>query len=274
GRTPANYLMAKYISQAFFVDIQFFINSESFRYKRPVAQLCTALDTVESEIYKQQYAVTAEKIVELGSPSINLNLRYSLLKSERAADYQALTGLGSERRILVVGQPIEFSLWYPLLDALNALVQSDRRYVATIKLHPQNSHGTTEVFKSRLDSSALPAFRFLGRGDIYPLLKSHDVVIGWSSNSMIEAGSLRKGVYMIETPFVSKFMSRRTAGTIINSDNIRSTLNSFFEDRSERERMLKMQNKFFEKNPEMDAMNGEHNFSARLLEAITTAERR
>ncbi|WP_366658508.1 hypothetical protein, partial [Fodinicurvata sp. EGI_FJ10296] len=32
GRTPANYLMAKYISQAFFVDIQFFINSESFRY--------------------------------------------------------------------------------------------------------------------------------------------------------------------------------------------------------------------------------------------------
>lgn len=266
GRVPVSHCLAKHADDVFSVDIQFFWNSDSFRYKTPRSSLITTVDQDDSKKFKRRFELDDERVQCLGSPGIDaflkndIGVNMTLNKCKRHSMMR--------RHVLMVGQPKSFELWYPVLDAIRALVTLDPRFLVTIKLHPQNSNGTAKVFQSYLHDIPADCIRIMNGGNIYDEIKVTDVVLGWSSNSLVEAASLRKPVYVVRTDFVAKFMSQKNFGIMVDATEIASSILRYFDSDDERAKMLAIQRQYFSENPGMDALNEDYSFTDNLVAAI------
>ena len=266
GRTPLAMALAADGDLATSIDVQFFMTSRSFRYKRPNTRFRTAIDSHEAAFLDERFALGADSFLAEGSPSVDIYFKNEARRLPPLQDPDEPPCAHAQRRsLLFICQPHRISDVLPVLDTLRRLLESDPRCFLTFKLHSHNSHGLAQVFRSRLGEDASRSVAFDADGDIYELIRKTDLVIGYSSNALIEAASLRKGVVLIDSPYVEMFMGARLVGLVASAHEADRTIAAFFDDAETRRQMRAAQEAYFARNPGMDAYAEGDDFTGRLI---------
>lgn len=230
-------------------EVQFFMNSDSFRYQKPKSDKVYVIDTVEKKMISSRFKGVKPSI--LGSPAIDINLRSDLLEIGKGG--LTLPPIGPWIVLLPL-QPIDAKNYVTVMDELVALCAADPRFSVSIKPHAHNSHGLTTILMSRVPNS-LRNFFTITNEDPYRLIKSSDIVVGFSSNMLIEAAALRKGVFQLQRDFVEKYMVPRNVAKTVKDTDLAEAIQHYVENIDNRSQLLNEQSVYFQANPGMDALS-------------------
>ncbi|NOX93953.1 MAG: hypothetical protein GXP04_02325 [Alphaproteobacteria bacterium] len=274
GRTDLAMALSDHLNPKQMVDVQFFMTSRSFRYKPPKAQHLSAIDQQERRFLQEKFDIADERFAAFGAPSVELYFKQPSTLPALAPDpADPPRAVDETRRILFVCQPNDAKHYGPVLTSIRRLLESDSRYQFVVKLHSHNSHGLASIFLAWLGADAARQTRFEEGRDIYEAITACDIAVGYSSNSMIEAASLRKGVILIDSPYVEKFMSGRCVGIVSSAASAEQSIVAYFDDPGFRRKMRDAQDIYFAANPGMDAFAETANFTAMLLDRLSDGMR-
>jgi hypothetical protein len=185
------------------LDIQAGTFSASKRYRKPIADLATTIDSTHFEITSTYFKYPAERIRVVGSPRIDLRLApYRAREITKAQDdVRALLGLApSPRPIgLLATQPIEREK----LAQITKIVASATKGVAhlVIKPHPVEPEVNSQLYNDWCRQHGLTDDEFTVSSEgVYDLLAGATFVATYYSTVALEAFGLRKVVFIVD-PF-------------------------------------------------------------------------
>jgi len=248
GRLPLSLALANH-EAIHSSEIQFFWNSDSFRYQRPKSDEVYVIDTVEQKMISSRFK--GIKPVLLGSPAIDIKLRSNLFEVNR--DNVKLSPLGPWKVALPL-QPLDSKNYIQIIDELVSLCAEDPRFHIFIKPHPHNSHALIHILMARIPN-ALRGFFTVTNEDPYKVIMACDIMVGFSSNMLIEAAALRKGVFQIRRDFVEKYMEPRNIAITVEETDVSKAIRHYTQNVDNQRDLQTAQEAYFKANPGMDPLS-------------------
>ncbi|NOX93945.1 MAG: hypothetical protein GXP04_02285 [Alphaproteobacteria bacterium] len=266
GRTAISYALAEHEIFDRSVDVQFYMTMDTFRYKSLVWSDQFVLDNTEAALSQKRQSGRNTQIHLFGSPSVAVNLREGLEASPQNLPFEV--PVTSPQKVLFVGQAVSFDMWEEVLSQLRTSALANPNLSFVVKMHPGNSFGLSKLCRARLGADVERQFEFLRDGNIYDLFWESSLVVGWSSNTLMEAAAVRKGVLIVKDPTTDEYLVNRVVGAATPVGSLADSISRFYAEAPFRREITSIQGSFFEKNPGMDALNDYPSYTERLVEHL------
>jgi hypothetical protein len=184
------------------VDIQTGTFSASRRYRKPIADHVTAIDTAHHRILREYFEVKETQLSTVGSPRIDFRLKPWRERPLEEVRGSLLAELGAEdckRVFLLATQPIEMEKNTTILRlCLDALLQD---MFLLLRPHPVEGPERESIYRSMIEAHDSAGRAILDKkGNIYERICASDFVATYYSTIALEAFCLRRRVVIVD-PF-------------------------------------------------------------------------
>lgn len=184
------------------LDIQTGTFSASKRYRKPIADMVTAIDRAHHNIYSEYFGVDPEIIETVGSPRIDRRLRPVRAADRQGAraEYFRKLGISGDPVVtLLATQPIEWGRAEEIVRL--TLAGAPLGSLTVIKPHPAETPERVEAYVAAANAAGRWKHVYVEREQsAYELLPIADVVATYFSTLALEGFAVRREVAIID-PF-------------------------------------------------------------------------
>lgn len=182
------------------LDVQALFVTEMARYKAPIADKMTVIDSFSQDLYMAQWKLSKDMILPIGSILLEDDIKESKSGDAKALKASLLNG-HQKTVITYASQPLPDREVIKAIDALAQYVKIKTDTHLCVKLHPAQDDVTQKKIEAILKSHLTDAtsFTVLKTTPFYNVMPFTDLLISYFSNVCLMAPSFKTPVITLPT---------------------------------------------------------------------------
>lgn len=257
------------------MDVQALMISRSPRYKAPLAELVTVLDSYQKKIYEDYFGVDPSCIHAVGYPGMDGTDLCNRTVS-RAAVLVSL-GLPPDIRhvVLYAAQPENMEQGEATLAAIVRTCERIRQCVLIVKLHPRERKSSLERYRILVQKTGLGSrTAVIKEFNIYDLIACADLVLTKFSNAGMEAAIMGKPVVAVNLFREPRVIDLQEIGVAVAAENpqdLEFHVSALLTDPQAQAAFRTRQEEYFMRNPHLRASPAAETISRMLANLCSRA---
>ena len=182
------------------IDVQALFVTEMARYRPPMAEHMTVIDSFSKDLYMDQWNIEKEKITPIGSILLDQDLNLALKSDAASLKKNLLSGI-QKKVITYASQPLPEAEILEAIRALANYMKGQKDTHLCVKLHPAQNQYIQDSIQALLKDSLRDhtSFTVLKKPAFWQVMPFTDILISYFSNVCLMAPRFNTPVITLPT---------------------------------------------------------------------------